>query len=149
MKILKLLLLISMFILPGAFAQDDTFENIKVPSGMELRRLGNGYYTIVSKSTADSSTDGLKVEKIGGVNMLVPEGMRVLKKGSMVTVESRTEYLARKLTEINERFDKLEAEQETLKKTIKDLKKSANNSIVGKNINDLKPQKNTSVVVAK
>lgn len=101
MRVFRLFLLIFMFVFSAAdvFAKDKGAPpNTGIPLGMEWK-------------------------KVNGVNMLVPEGTRITKKGSLLMVEGRDEYAVRKLSEMKVRFNQLEAEQKELKEVIKNLTK--------------------------
>lgn len=123
MKALKLFLLMFIFISSTVYVSADEESGIpglKIPSGMELRQVG-GHAAIVPKNAVMEEPAGMEKMKIGGVNLLVPKGTQITKKGTLLIVESRGEYAARRFLEMEERFEQLEAEQEKLKKTIVEL----------------------------
>ena len=66
---------------------------------------------------------GMELINKGGIRMIVPKGMKITKKGSLMTMEGSDEFSARNFDEMNTRFEKLEAGQKDLSKTVEDLKK--------------------------
>ena len=65
---------------------------------------------------------GMEIIKIGGANVLVPEGTRARKKGGLIILESTSEYTGRKVLEIEKRIDRLEAQNKELQENITILK---------------------------
>ncbi|MDD5226905.1 MAG: hypothetical protein PHV97_06985 [Candidatus Omnitrophica bacterium] len=66
---------------------------------------------------------GMELINMGGIRMIVPQGMKIEKKGSLMTMEGSDEFSARNFKEMKERLDKIEASQKDLIKTVDDLKK--------------------------
>ncbi len=67
---------------------------------------------------------GMKKEKVGDLQILVPKDAEVKRmgKGGLVQVEKSEEYLARKLAELEERLVKMEKAQEAMNKDMDKLK---------------------------
>lgn len=65
---------------------------------------------------------GMELRTVGGIHTIVPQGTRIAKKGSLVTLEGTEDFAARNFKEINARLGKIEATQNDLKKTVEDLK---------------------------
>ena len=100
MKITKLFLLLGVFVFTTmcAYGYDSEKETgLKVPAGMEIKKVGN-------------------------VNAVVPKGTEVTNEGGAVVIESTSQYVSRKLEDLERRIDKMEAEQEKLQEEIKELK---------------------------
>ena len=74
------------------------------------------------ESKAANLPPGMVVKKIGGANVVVPEGTRVRKEGDLNIVESTGEYAAQKFTQLEERLDKVESELSALRKDVDELK---------------------------
>ena len=55
--------------------------------------------------------------------MIVPQGAKMVKKGSLLVMESNDEFAARNFQEIRARLEKTEAGQDDLSKTVEDLKR--------------------------
>ncbi len=66
---------------------------------------------------------GMELVSIGGIRMIIPQGTKVEKKGSLLTMEGPDEYAARNFKEMNDRFQKMEAGQNDLRKSVDDLKR--------------------------
>lgn len=96
MKSLTLIVLILQFSCLLCIAQDQEKENKGLAPGME-------------------------VIKIGGANVLVPEGTKVTKKGGLIILESTSEYTGRKVLEIEERIERLESKDNELQEEITKL----------------------------
>lgn len=79
-------------------AEED--KNKEIPVGMELISVG-------------------KVHKV-----LVPEGTKMRKKGSLLVIENINEYVARSIHDMKERIANIEANEERLKKEIEQLKEA-------------------------
>jgi len=65
---------------------------------------------------------GMEILKVGNLNLMVPKGAQVRKKGSLIIVESTSEYVARKFLNVEERLAEIEAGQEDFRKEIMELK---------------------------
>ena len=83
-----------------AFAQNDS--NLNIPQGMEAITVG------------------------GSGKVIVPKGAKATKIGAQVIVEGTKEYMARKFDEMEQRFAKIEADQEDLKKQLEALQAKVN-----------------------
>ena len=66
---------------------------------------------------------GMKLVNLGGIRMIVPQGAKMVKKGSLLVMESNDEFAARNFQEIRARLEKTEAGQDDLSKTVEDLKR--------------------------
>jgi len=61
---------------------------------------------------------GMEKTQVGGVEMLVPKGLKFYKKGDLITLETMNEYVARKISEMDERLTEIETKEEELNKKI-------------------------------
>ena len=80
-------------------------------------------------STNDKSGDikvppGMELKKVGSLNLVVPAGSQMHKDRSQWIMEGPEDFAARNISEIKARLDGIEKEQEELKKSIEELKKS-------------------------
>lgn len=66
---------------------------------------------------------GMELVNLGGIRMVVPLGAKMVKKGSLLVMESNDEFAARNFQEIRARLEKTEAGQNDLKKTLEALKR--------------------------
>lgn len=66
---------------------------------------------------------GMELINIGGIRMIVPQGMKIEKKGSLVVMEGTDEFAARNFTEMGARLDRIEVSQNDLRKVVDDLKR--------------------------
>ncbi len=67
---------------------------------------------------------GMELKKVGNTNILIPKGGKIFKAADTLIVESTGEYAARKFLEMEERFDRIEKEQEIIRREIEELKKA-------------------------
>jgi hypothetical protein len=65
---------------------------------------------------------GMEMINIGGIHMIVPEGMKITKKGSQISMEGTEDFTARNFKEMKIRFAKMEADQKDLEKQVDELK---------------------------
>ena len=84
------------------FVQNDS--NLNIPQGMEAITVG------------------------GSGKVVVPKGAKAKKIGAQVIVEGTKEFMARKFDEMEQRFAKIEADQENLKKQLEVLQAKVNNA---------------------
>jgi hypothetical protein len=75
-----------------------------------------------TKNNKQDVPAGMQIIKIGGANVLVPEGTKVRKKGGLIILESASEYAAMKISNIEEQINQLEKEDKKLEKEIEVLK---------------------------
>ena len=90
------LILILVFLGSIAQAQEDKEEK-SLPAGMEKMKVGRT------------------------TEFIVPVGTKTSKKGDLVVLESPSEYVARRLAEMEERLSKIEAQEQELKARIAKL----------------------------
>ena len=64
---------------------------------------------------------GMEIRKIGGINMMVPEGTQFYMQGAQLKMEEASEYSARRFKEMDERFRKMEERQLKLEEEVKEL----------------------------
>lgn len=90
---------------------------------------------VVAEENDGDLPPGMKIEKVGDLQIVVPKDAEVSRtgKGGLIKVEKSEEYLARKLLGMEERFDKLEAAHEALKKDV-ELLKEALDKLKSKNL---------------
>jgi hypothetical protein len=67
---------------------------------------------------------GMEMINMGGIRMIVPQGTKIGKNGSLVTMESSEEFSVRNFKEMKDRLEKIETSQKDLKKTVDDLKQA-------------------------
>ncbi|MBN2453477.1 MAG: hypothetical protein JXB40_04370 [Candidatus Omnitrophica bacterium] len=102
------------------------------PCWCQEESRGTAEYTYSESQTSpkdkESAIDvpvGMELRKIGGMNMIVPEGAQVRKRNSLVVMEEPEEYAARNIFEIKARMNKIEERQKALEKEIEELKEIA------------------------
>lgn len=79
------------------------------------------YNEDVTSEPVNKPLPGMEVRKIGGINMMVPEGSRVYKQGATLILEDDGGYAARRLKDMNDRFFKMEEKQKYLEERYKKL----------------------------
>lgn len=62
----------------------------------------------VNAGASDQMRPGMKIMKVGGINMMVPEGTKFYKQGAQVKMEEASEYSARRFKEMDERLSKID-----------------------------------------
>ena len=67
---------------------------------------------------------GMEVRKVGGINMVVPEGTQFYMEGSQLKMEEASEYSARRFKDVDERFKAMEAREKKLEEEIKALQEA-------------------------
>ena len=80
------------------------------------------------KSLGEEATETIQVSD--GYQLIVPKGSKVEQVGSQVKVEDPTEYLLKKMTDIEARLQKIEANQEELEREIQVLQTAPKDSPV-------------------
>ncbi|GEM_PF-2612921 len=65
---------------------------------------------------------GMELVNIGGIRMIIPQGTKVEKKGSLLVMEGVDEFVARNLKEMMAQLEKMEASQKDVRKMVDDLK---------------------------
>lgn len=78
--------------------------------------------TTSRKQPAIDVPPGMELREMGGINMLVPEGIKVRSIGSRLVMEEPEEYAARNIKEMKERISELESQQDQLKAEVDSLK---------------------------
>lgn len=83
-----------------------------------------------SQESEDSDTNnislrpGMEIRKVGNLNVVVPEGGRIYEdEHRRLFIESAEEYAARRFKETEERFERIEKEQQELKNKLERLEK--------------------------
>jgi len=69
---------------------------------------------------------GMRVEKVGDLKVVLPQGAGLRKKGDVLVVESTAEYAAQKFIEVDNRLVKLESEKDNLRREIDKIKEDLN-----------------------
>lgn len=72
--------------------------------------------------TAINNPPGTEVVRIGNVDVVVPEGSRVRKRGGVMFFEDTGQYTGRRFYETDQRLAAIEAKQEELAKQIEELR---------------------------
>jgi len=62
---------------------------------------------------------GMEIVYIGNTKKIVPAGTKVHRKKGFMVLESTSEYLARKVKEIQEQFEEIKKEQQEIKDDLK------------------------------
>ena len=70
----------------------------------------------------NSIPPGMEVQKVGDLKVLVPENSKMRKVGDLLVVENMSEYFSRKYPALEEKVNRLEAEQDKLKAQLKQIK---------------------------
>ena len=102
----------------SAGAQDEKDESYSKPAEYASE------ITVRDRSGDIKVPQGMELKKIGSLNLVVPEGSRVRKDRSQWIMEGPEDFAARNISEIKTRLDGIEREQKELKKSIEELKKS-------------------------
>jgi len=108
-----LMVCLAALIPPSGFAEDPNGAQYKEKQG---KPYGEGSHLPVE------IPPGMELINMGGIHMIVPQGMKIEKKGSLMTMEGSDAFAARNFKEMKTRFEKIEASQDELKKTVDDLK---------------------------
>lgn len=66
--------------------------------------------------------EGMRIEKIGDLEVLMPKDAKLTKKGDVFVQETNEEYMARKFHELDERLKKIEEELTEMRKDLQILK---------------------------
>lgn len=75
----------------------------------------------VTPETINKLRPGMELRKIGGINMIVPEGAKIYKQGAMLIMEDDGDYSARRFKDMNNRFFRLEERTKVLEEKNKKL----------------------------
>ena len=78
-----------------------------------------------SKNAEPVIRPGMELRKVGGLNLIVPEGSEIYKDRGRWVMEEPEAFAARNFKEIKSRLDKLEKENQSLKDEVEKLKMSA------------------------
>ena len=84
----------AIFLIPTISAYAQSTLNREIPEGMEAVRIGGSGW------------------------LIVPQGAKTRKVGAQIIVEGSKEYMSRRFLEMNERFEKIEKNQEALQKEL-------------------------------
>ena len=76
----------------------------------------------IRNETRAGMRPGLEVKKIGGLNMLVPEGTKFYKEGAQIKMEEEDAYSARRFKEMDTRLQKAENRISSLEHEISELR---------------------------
>lgn len=68
---------------------------------------------------------GMEIIQIGNARHRVPKGTKMRKEGGLIVLEGNSEYMARKLSCIEERLTGLEKQIEELKKAVDEIQKGS------------------------
>ena len=80
------------------------------------------FYKVHPVTGTASGNEGMQAIKVGGMDLMVPEGMKVYKMDGSVVTEGWDSYMARRFSELEARLDKMaEALEELKKKTDESL----------------------------
>jgi hypothetical protein len=63
---------------------------------------------------------GMEIIKIGDTSVVVPKGTRIRKEGDLNVVEDISEYASRRFVDVEDRFERIEANHDKLKRSVKD-----------------------------
>lgn len=86
--------------------------------------LFSGILYAENNDPGNNLPDGMEMREVEpGYKLILPKGATIQKKGDLRVVEGSGEYAARKLAESDERFAKIEADIQALRKDIDEIKK--------------------------
>lgn len=109
------ILILFLLLLPGiSYAQDYEADNKK------------GDIEEITPETVNKLRPGMELRKIGGINMVVPEGTQVYKQGAMLIMEEDGDYSARRFKIMDERFNKLDERLQKIEAEIAELRNLLN-----------------------
>ncbi|MFA5143419.1 MAG: hypothetical protein WC522_04540 [Candidatus Omnitrophota bacterium] len=87
----------------------------------------------ITRESISRVRPGMEVKKIGGLNLMVPEGTKFYREGAQIRMEEEGEYSARRFKEMDARLQKVENKvrgietgMEELRKNIEAVRKSSN-----------------------
>jgi hypothetical protein len=75
--------------------------------------------------------EGMEKVQIGNLHLVLPKGAKYKKEGSLITVESPHEYVARLMQGIEARLAKVEATQKELQVKVEAISKTLNTPTAG------------------
>ena len=81
-------------------------------------------FIMAQENKEEKIPPGMEIQEIAGFRWLVPKGMLIHKAGDLVVLETPNEYVARKLSDMEERLAKIEAEQKKLNEKLEQLNKT-------------------------
>lgn len=71
----------------------------------------------------EEAAPGMEIIQIRGSSFMVPKGALVSKKGDLVVIESGNEYVARRISEMEDRLVKIETKQQEFTQQIEQVNK--------------------------
>jgi len=77
---------------------------------------------IAQEEEGEEIPPGMEIIHVGAARVLVPQGTRTLRRGSLLTLESRSEYVARRFLGIEAQIQEIAAKEEGLEKEVERLK---------------------------
>jgi hypothetical protein len=80
---------------------------------------------MAQENKEETMPPGMEIRLIKGARWLVPKGVLIRKKGDLIIFETANEYVARKLSDMEERIAKIEAEQKKLNEKLEQSSKTA------------------------
>ncbi len=81
-------------------------------------------FIMAQENKEENIPPGMEMQRIYGAQWVVPKGMLVHKKDDLIIFETANEYVARKLSDMEGRFARIEAEQQKLNEKIERLNKA-------------------------
>jgi len=65
--------------------------------------------------------DGMEIVELNGVNAVMPKGSKAVREHGMIMLEDSSEYLGRKLADMEARFQKIEATQSAQQQQLEEI----------------------------
>jgi len=83
----------------------------------------------ISQEEEQGIPAGMEKVTVGrGAEVVVPKGAKITKRGDLVVLESANEYVGRRITELEERLEKIEQDQKELRQKMEVLAKALSDS---------------------
>jgi len=108
----------------GPGTDSDTSSDSNTPSGVTSTVKSDTKNTAKNNTKTDVESEippGMELKKVGGINLMVPEGAKLYKRGAVTVMEGASAYSARRLNDIESRLDKVEENIKELDKKVSAL----------------------------
>ena len=115
MRFISALVLVLFLVLPA--------QIVHAQESYDSQHVGTyDFYKSKPVTGAPSGNTGMQTITIGGMDLMVPQGMRVYKMDGTVITEGLDSYAARRFNELEARLDKMAEILNELKKELDELK---------------------------
>lgn len=111
-KIKILIFLIAFFSFPGPSGAQEYEDNSRKQD--DVHKEG--------PESVNTLPPGMEIMKIGGINMLVPQGTQFYMQGSQLKMEEASEYSARRFQDMDKRLQRIEEKQSKMEEEIENLR---------------------------